>query len=147
MILTGDGPSTCSHQQPASGDGHRWCAFARPGAAGATELWVFDLTALAGGGQNGAPLTCDGTSATCRRLSAALWTGSPLGGPSHPYSHAFDGDTLIFYADGSAGGDQRAAPGTGVRLAPGLGRGTAAQLGHRAAVPRARPRAAGPLPG
>jgi hypothetical protein len=106
VILTGDGPSTCSHQQPASGDGHRWCAFARPGAPGATELWVFDLSALAGGGPNGAPLTCDGTSPACRRLSAALWTGSPLGGPSHPYSHAFDGDTLVFYADGSAGGDR-----------------------------------------
>jgi hypothetical protein len=100
VILTGDGPSTCSHQRPASGDGHRWCAFARPGDTGATELWVFDLTALAGGGSP----RCDGTSPGCRRLSATLWTGSPLGGPSHPYAHAFDGDTLIFYADGSAGG-------------------------------------------
>jgi hypothetical protein len=103
VMLTGDGTSTCSHQQPASADGHRWCAFARPGAAvaaGAMELWVFDLTALAAGG----PLKCDGSNATCRRLSAALWTGSPLGGPSHPFAHAFDGDTLIFYADGSAGG-------------------------------------------
>ena len=100
VILTGDGASTCSHQQPPSSDGHRWCAFARPGDAGATELWVFDLTALAGGG---AP-RCDGTSPGCRRLSATLWTGSPLGGPSHPYGHGFDGDTLIFYADGSAGG-------------------------------------------
>jgi hypothetical protein len=97
--------STCSHQQPASGDGHRWCAFARPARAGATELWVFDLTALAGG-DRAAP-------ADLRRHQP--WLPAAVGGavgrlapgrPSHPYSHAFDGDTLIFYADGSAGGDR-----------------------------------------
>src|SRR4051794_3407180 len=48
--LTGQGLSSCSHQEPASGDGHRWCVFMKAAAsAGATELWVIDVTRAATG--------------------------------------------------------------------------------------------------
>jgi hypothetical protein len=93
--LTGNGPTACSHQEPASGDGHRWCVFYRRLAPdGDTELWTVDITAAA----TEAP-RCDGSSSTCRRLTSKLWTEFPLGGPVHPYSHEFHGDTLVYYAD------------------------------------------------
>src|SRR6185295_6044429 len=42
--LTGGGRSSCSHQQPASGNGDRWCAFWRKGATPpAADLWVINL--------------------------------------------------------------------------------------------------------
>jgi hypothetical protein len=91
--LTGAGPSGCSQQEPPSGDGHRWCVFSKP-AGGATELWTVDVSAAT----RTAP-ACDGTSPACLRLTGALWTEFPLGGPVHPYSHEFHGDTLIYYAD------------------------------------------------
>src|SRR5882757_2251138 len=69
--LTGAGRTACSHAEPASGDGHRWCAFRLPGAAaGSTELWVIDVTATAAAAT--AP-ACDGTSPACRRLSSDVW--------------------------------------------------------------------------
>ena len=34
--------------------------------------------------------------------AVTLWTGAPLGGPSHPFSHQFNGETLFFYADSTA---------------------------------------------
>jgi hypothetical protein len=89
--LTGAGRTSCSHGTPASGDGHRWCAFRLPGATeGSTELWTFDVTAAAGG----APLICDGTHPTCVRLTKTLWAS---------YGNDFVGDTLIYYADAPAG--------------------------------------------
>jgi hypothetical protein len=94
--LTGQGFSSCSYQQPASGDGDRWCAFMVPGASPSTELWVIDLTRAAAG----AVPPCDGSSPLCLRLTTNLWTGSAIGlGPIHPYAHEFYGDTLVFYAD------------------------------------------------
>ena len=94
-IIVGLGSNSCSHD-PTSAE--RWCAFARPLAGGGAELWVFNLRqALAGG----AP--CDGSSPHCLRLTSALWTGQPLFPPSHPSGHAFDGDTLIFYAASATG--------------------------------------------
>ena len=94
--LTGLGTTSCSHQQPPSHDGHRWCVFMRPPATlGLTELWVIDVTQAAA-----APVACDGTSAACRKLTSNLWVEpAVLGGPVHPVSHEFHGDTLIYYAD------------------------------------------------
>jgi hypothetical protein len=96
--LAGEGPTTCSHGVPASGD--VWCAFTTTGANGAdagmkTELWVIDATRAAG-----ETIACDGSSPHCRRLHADLWTGGALGGPLFPSDDHFDGDTLIFYAGG-----------------------------------------------
>jgi hypothetical protein len=91
--LTGGGPTGCSHQEPATGDGHRWCVFSKPGASATeTELWTIDASAAE------AP-ACDGSSPACVRLTSKLWTEFPLGGPVHPYSHEFFGDTLIYYAE------------------------------------------------
>jgi hypothetical protein len=87
--LTGNGRTACSHAEPASGDGHRWCAFRLPNDAGTTELWVMDVSAAAAG----ASLECDGNHPACQRLTANLWA---------PYSNDFEGDTLIFYADAPA---------------------------------------------
>jgi hypothetical protein len=94
-VLVG-GDAGCSHDATATGD--RWCAFSR--AAGATtELWVIDVTRAAGG----AAIACDGSSPSCLRLTSNLWTGEPLFGPSHPTAHRFEGDTLLFHADGALG--------------------------------------------
>jgi hypothetical protein len=94
--LTGEGSSSCTNQEPPSGDGSRWCVFSRAGTtAETTELWVINLTKVVAGQ---AP-ACDGSSADCLRMTSRLWTSSTLGGPSHPFSHKFEGDTLIFYAD------------------------------------------------
>jgi hypothetical protein len=88
------GGHSCSHQEPASGDGHRWCAFSLPGAtAGALELWVIDVTRAAAGQVP----RCDGSDPGCLRLTDQLWTAFSLYGPAHPFSHAFEGDTLIYY--------------------------------------------------
>jgi len=95
--LVGYGTTSCTNGLPARAD--IWCAFSQ-GQAGsstepvATELWVFNFTAAAASGT----LRCDGTSSACLRLSTALWTGTSIEGPSHPTSHRFDGDTLIFHA-------------------------------------------------
>jgi hypothetical protein len=97
--LTGEGTSSCSTQEPASGDGARWCVFTRTGT---TELWVINLGKVV----MGRPPACDGTSPDCLRLTTTLWTSSTLGGPSHPFSHKFDGDTLIFYADATSAAGQ-----------------------------------------
>lgn len=91
--LTGGGTNSCSHQDPPSGDGDRWCAFSVAGAGEAVELWVIDVSKVAAGQ---AP-RCDGTDAGCLRLTDRLWTAFSIYGPAHPYSHAFEGDTLIFY--------------------------------------------------
>jgi hypothetical protein len=101
--LTGEGLSSCSHQEPPSGNGDRWCVFTKPGTrAGAAELWVMNVTAAS----SGTVPVCDGSSAACVRMTANLWAAYPTAGPSHPYSHAFDGDTLIFYADSSTGSSE-----------------------------------------
>lgn len=93
--LLGNHETSCSHQEPASADGHRWCAFAVPGTAGGNvELWVVDATAAAAGN-----VACDGTNPACRRLTTTLWTGQPANGPAFPTATHFEGDTLIIYAD------------------------------------------------
>ncbi|HEY0713594.1 MAG TPA: hypothetical protein VGF45_13025 [Polyangia bacterium] len=94
--LSGDAISSCSHQDPPSGAGDRWCSFYRPGADGVgTELWVINLTKAAAG----IAVPCDGSSPHCVRLTKTLWTNFAFNGPTHPFSHKFDGDTLIYYAD------------------------------------------------
>jgi hypothetical protein len=95
--LTGDSLTGCSGQRPPSGDGHRWCSFAR-----GTELWVADVSRAA----EGDVPRCDGTDPGCLQLTAKLWTGGSLDGPVHPYAHAFAGDTLIFYANALSGPQQ-----------------------------------------
>jgi hypothetical protein len=90
--LIGTHRTACSHQV---GSPERWCGYTVPGASlGKTDLWVINVTrAMA------ADVPCDGTSASCLRLSTDLWTGAPMNPPFHPYSHHFFGDTLIFYAN------------------------------------------------
>ena len=91
--LVGYGSATCTNAVPARAD--VWCAFSQKvEGTDTTELWVFNFTAARA---SGAP-RCDGTNAGCLRLSSALWTASFSEGPSHPFSHRFDGDTLIFHA-------------------------------------------------
>lgn len=100
--LVGDGPSSCSTPDPASGGADRWCALSLPGPDDTAELWVLNVT-RAGRGQ---PSPCDGTSPRCVRLTRNLWTGDPDQGPAHPFAHRFDGDTLIFHADALSGPDE-----------------------------------------
>jgi hypothetical protein len=90
--LIGTHRTACSHQ---AGSAERWCGFSLPGATlGKTDLWVINVTRA-----QAADVPCDGTNAACLRLSADLWTGTPMNPPFHPYSHRFFGDTLIFYAN------------------------------------------------
>lgn len=91
--FVGNGTTTCTNGIPSRAD--TWCAFSRvEPQTELAELWVFNFTEVAAG----APLVCDGTSASCQRLTRQLWTGFSLDGPYHPYAHRFDGDTLIFHA-------------------------------------------------
>ena len=86
-FLVGHGLDSCTNAPPAGGD--RWCGFARPaGDTGFTELWVIDATKAAAG----AAIACDGTDASCLRLSARLLNGSANG----VSDSGFNGDTLIF---------------------------------------------------
>lgn len=95
-FLAGGSGDGCSRGTPGA---DHWCAFFRPGAAAdSTELWVLNATRATTG-----ELKCDGTSPDCLRLTATLWTGQPLWGPSHPAAHRFSGDTLIFHADAASG--------------------------------------------
>src|SRR5260221_8744104 len=85
--LRGSGASACSHQEPPSGDGDRWCVFSRPTVdPELVELWVVDVSAAARGE---APV-CDGADPRCLRLSRT----APRTTPS-----TFEGDTLVVYAD------------------------------------------------
>ena len=93
LALVGSGMSACTNQLPAPGD--RWCAFSRATDDGATELWVVNVSQA----RENAPVACDGSEQECLRLTSQLWTGSQLYGPMHPYTHRFEGDTLIFHAD------------------------------------------------
>src|SRR5579862_3502520 len=66
-FLVGHGLDSCTNAPAANGD--RWCGFARPAAdTGFTELWVIDATQAAAG----AAIACDGTDASCLRLSSRL---------------------------------------------------------------------------
>lgn len=85
--LAGAGRTKCTHQEPPSGSGERWCAFSRPTSdRNFAELWVINVT-LASTGQ--IPV-CDGTDPACLKLTGTLDMTS---------ANAFDGDTLIFYTD------------------------------------------------
>lgn len=90
-------PSTACNQPRAGGD--RWCAFSQPGSArGKTALWVINLSKAVVGS-----VSCTGSGdSSCLRLTDDLWTGAPSSGPAHPFSHRFDGETLIFYSDMAA---------------------------------------------
>lgn len=93
VALVGTGLSSCTNQEPAPGD--RWCAFSRDVELGKSDLWVINISAVTAG----TPVQCTGADPNCVRLTPNLWTGTPSVGPTHPYAHAFDGDTLVFHAD------------------------------------------------
>ena len=97
--LAGNGPTSCSHG-PLSAAMGSWCVFTRTIANGdageINELWVIDASRATAG----ETVPCDGSSPRCRRLHPNVWVGGALGGPLYPYDDHFDGDTLIFYADG-----------------------------------------------
>jgi hypothetical protein len=97
-ILLGNGKSACTHQTPASADGHRWCAFSFGALNGLRDLWVIDVTrALAGD----VP-ACDGTSPGCLQLTTRMAAES---------ASFFQGDTLIYHTDPvSAPGEEFLGP-------------------------------------
>ncbi len=104
--LVGGGLSSCSNQAPASGNGDRWCGFSLPAAKlGDAELWVINVTKAMI-----SAVKCDGTDANCVRLTDKLWTGRPDVGPVHPFSHRFDGDTLIYYSGAPSTNDLYSGP-------------------------------------
>jgi hypothetical protein len=88
--LVGSGPNSCTNEPGAAGD--RWCGFALPGAVdGHYDLWVFDATRAA----TGADLRCDGTDASCLRLSTNAYFDRFVGAGND----GFEGDTLIYQTD------------------------------------------------
>ncbi|HVU50525.1 MAG TPA: hypothetical protein VHL80_07545 [Polyangia bacterium] len=90
--LVGHGADSCTNEAGATGD--RWCAFARPDGQ-VFELWVLDVTKAAAG----APIVCDGSDASCLRLSERLFKSRAAG-----FSDAgFNGDTLIYGETTDAG--------------------------------------------
>lgn len=92
VLLVGNGKSACTHQTPASGDGHRWCAFlVSPAVNGLAALWVIDVTRAATGD---AP-RCDGSDAGCLRLTDKAYIRTAIG---------FEGDTLTYGTDSTAVG-------------------------------------------
>jgi hypothetical protein len=92
-ILMGNGKDACTHQVPASANGHRWCAFTLGAAMnGVADLWVLDVTRAA----TGDVPPCDGTDAGCLHLTDKVVTRGAT---------FFDGDTLFY------GTDSTAAPG------------------------------------
>jgi hypothetical protein len=85
VTLVGRGQDSCTNQPDAQGD--RWCAFARP-AGKYNELWVIDVTKVVAG----AAVTCDGTDASCVRVTSRLYESRDRG-----FSDSgFNGDTLIY---------------------------------------------------
>ena len=109
-----DGPSRHGGAQPqhllarachrARAD--RWCAFARPLAAGGAELWVINVAPRAGRRsqlrRQQPALPAADHRAVDRRAAAVP--------PGHPSVHAFFGDTLIFYARSATGNSDDELP-------------------------------------
>jgi hypothetical protein len=90
-ILADLDKTSCTHQTPPSGDGHRWCAFMLgPIVGGVAELWVIDVTRAA----TGFVPPCDGTDPGCVRLTDKVATRSVA---------FFEGDTLFYGTDSTAG--------------------------------------------
>lgn len=95
--IVGTPNTACSTPLPggAAPLGDHWCAFTLPSkeSLGSTELWAIDVEASLAG-----TVVCDGTDAHCVRVTTNLFTAQPKdGGPQHPFSHHFYGQTLIFY--------------------------------------------------
>ncbi|HET6284232.1 MAG TPA: hypothetical protein VFH73_24970 [Polyangia bacterium] len=85
--LSGLGASNCTHQDPPSGNGDRWCVFTVPnGDPDTSELWVINVSVVT---PDAVP-ACDGSDPGCLRLTGAVWNRSV---------NAFKGDTLLFRAD------------------------------------------------
>ena len=87
LLLVGNGPDSCTNQDPAVGD--RWCAFARPSTfLGGTDLWVINVSKAIGG----KVIQCNAGDLDCLVLTSTLNDGDLT-------VHRFFGDTLIYYAD------------------------------------------------
>jgi len=85
--LVGNGPDSCTNQDPATGD--RWCAFTLPSTfLGGTDLWVINVSSAL----RGKAIKCDAGDLDCLLLTSTLNT-------SDLTIHRFFGDTLIYYAD------------------------------------------------
>lgn len=111
--LVGDTASACSNQVPAMGapTPDRWCAFTLPfQLPGRTELWVVNVTKMLAN----VPVKCDSRNPTgdpnCKLLTTELWTAEPAEGPTHPDTHRFDGDTLVFHAKSTSTLDAYVGP-------------------------------------
>jgi hypothetical protein len=86
VTLVGHGADSCTNAPSAGTD--RWCAFGRAAANGFYELWLLDVTKAAAG----AAIACDGSDASCVRVSTRLFKGKRSG-----FAGAgFNGDTLIY---------------------------------------------------
>ncbi|HTA19465.1 MAG TPA: hypothetical protein VK989_09245 [Polyangia bacterium] len=114
--LVGQGLDSCTATLPPAGD--QWCAFGRPASdMGFFELWALDATKAAAG----AAIACDGTDASCLRLSTHLFKSRTTG-----FTDAgFNGDTLIYGEEMYSG--EATAPFSGVIYAwrPGWAAGRA----------------------
>ena len=89
----------CSHQP---GSPHSFCAFAKRNELGEAELWVVDIA-------KPVAATCGEISnpgTGCQRLTSSLWMEPPRStkvrttSVGFPDSDGFQGDTLLFAADG-----------------------------------------------
>jgi hypothetical protein len=98
--LVGRGSNSCTNQPGATGD--RWCGFVIPAiqatASGPYELWVIDVTRAS----RGTAISCDGTDASCLRLSTNAYFDRFVGAGND----GFEGDTLIYQADADASATQ-----------------------------------------
>jgi hypothetical protein len=91
-LLVGNGPDSCTSQDPATGD--RWCAFAQPSNfLGGTDLWVINVSKAVGG----KAIQCNASDLDCLLLTSTL-------NATDLTIHHFFGDTLIYYADSGATG-------------------------------------------
>ncbi|HEX4403732.1 MAG TPA: hypothetical protein VH560_02820 [Polyangia bacterium] len=92
--LVGQGLDSCTTTLPPTAD--QWCAFGRPASdMGFFELWVLDATKAA----TGAAIACDGSDASCLRLSTHLFKSRTTGFTDT----GFNGDTLIYDEEMYAG--------------------------------------------
>jgi hypothetical protein len=112
--LVGHGADSCTNEPGAAGD--RWCAFARP-AGDYFELWVLDVSKASAG----TAVACDGTDASCLRLTQRLYKSRAAGFADF----GFNGDTLVYGENPDRGDSTSSFLGVLSAWRPGLAAGHA----------------------